>query len=432
MSTLILEPLRWQDEAARITVCQNDSQPEVYFQIVSPKQVEAVCCNRPVEELPRILPMLAPAHHLAGALALDRLFNVEPPPLAQNMRTALLQTQFYTAHLRRLFFLLANQDNPFSDFHPIVRDVHQPLGSLHLHKEIMHHLALAQEAETILGGRQDHSLTAVAGGVSRFLKDGMYERLTEIADTCLEFACKLAPTLRDKILSAEKGKSDLFSIEIPSLSALAMTDDNTVELTDREGKSIDSFAVQEIAEKIEQQKEEWTYKPFAHMKNKEWQHLEQSDGLFFVGPLARFNRNQAAATPLAEEERQRLIDSVGSPPQYNLAAAIWTLQVELIQAAETLQTLSKVEKLAGPSIRTVPTEMNSDTWSVLDAPQGLIWHHYQVDTDGIVQEINILDATIANNALKCLLAKQLVTEGLAQKQGPEVIKDRVAIGMLPF
>jgi F420-non-reducing hydrogenase large subunit len=432
MSTLILEPLRWQDEAARITVCQNDSQPEVYFQIVSPKPVEALCCNRPVEELPRILPMLAPAHHLAGALALDRLFNVEPPPLAQNMRTALLQTQFYTAHLRRLFFLLANQDNPFTDFYLIARDVHQPLESLHLHKEIMHHLALAQEAETILGGRQDHPLTAVAGGVSRFLKDGMYERLAEIADACLKFACKLAPKLRGEIFSAEKGKSDLFNIEIPPLSALAMADDNTVELTDREGKSIDSFAVQEIAEKIVQQKEEWTYKSFAHMKDKEWQNLEQPEGLFFVGPLARFNRNQTATTPLAEEERQRLIDSVGPPPQYNLTTAVWVLLVELIQAAETLQTLSKVEKLAGPSIRTVPTKMDAHTWSALETPQGLIWHQYQVDSEGIVQEINILDTTIANNALKCLLAKQLVTEGLAQKQGPEVIKNRVAVGLLPF
>ena len=69
MATITLEPLRWQDEPARITIHQNGSQPEVYFQILSPKPVEALCCKRPVEELPRILPMLAPAHHLAGALA---------------------------------------------------------------------------------------------------------------------------------------------------------------------------------------------------------------------------------------------------------------------------------------------------------------------------------------------------------------------------
>jgi len=432
MPTITLEPLQWQDEPARVTVCQNGSQPEVYFQIISPKPVEAMCCNRPVEELPRILPILSPAHHLAGAMALDRLFNVDPPQLAQNMRAALLQAQFYTAHLRRLFFLLTNWNDPFSAFHTTDGSVHQPIKPPHRLEEMMHHLALAQEAEAILGGRHDHPLTAVAGGGSRFLKDGLYERLTQITDACLEFACKLAVTLRREILTVEEGESDLFNIGIPPLAAMSLKNGNTVELTDWKGKSIDRFAAEEIAEKIGQQKEAWTYKPFAYMKNKGWQHLERSEGLFFVGPLARFNSNQTAATPLAEEERQRLINSVGIPPQYNLRAAVWVLLIELIQAAEKLQRLSKKEKLTGPSIRTVPTQMNDRTWSVLEAPQGLIWHSYQVDAVGIVQKVNLLDATVANNALKCLLAKQLVAQGLAQRQGLEVFKERVAVGLLPF
>lgn len=432
MATITLEPLRWQDEPARVTVCQNGSQPQVYFQIVSPKPVETVCCNRPVEELPRILPMLTPAHHLAGALALDRLFNVDPPPLAQNMRAALLQAQFYTAHLRRLFFLLTNWNHPFSDFHSSGRGVHTPLKPPRRLEEVMHHLALAQEAETILGGRHDHPLTAVAGGVSHFLKEDLYQRLAQIADACLEFACKLAASLRRELLTAEGGPSDLTNIRIPPLAALSATDGDTVELTDHEGESIDRFSAQEIAQKIAQHKEAWTHKPFAHLHNKGWQHLEGSEGLFFVGPLARFNGNQNAATPLAEEERQRLVDSLGPPPQYKLVAAVWVLLVELIQAAETLQTLSTVEKLGGPSLRTIPKKMNASTWSALEAPEGLIWHHYRVDEAGIVQEATILDAAIANNALKCLLTKQLVTAGLAQKEDPEVIKARVALGLLPF
>lgn len=432
MATITLEPLRWQDEPARVTVHQNGSQPEVYFQMLSPKPVVAMCCKRPVEELPRILPMFTPAHHLAGALALDRLFNVDPPPMAENMRAALLQAQFYTAHLRRLFFLLTNWNSPFSDFHATGRGVHQPLKPTCRFEELMHHLALAQEAETILGGRHDQPLTAVAGGVSRFLKDDFFERLAEIADACLEFACKLAASLRSEILTGDRGASDLLDISIPALASMSVTEGNAVELIDPEGKSIDHFGAEEIAEKIGQAKEAWTYRPFAHLKNTGWQHLEPSEGLFFVGPLARFNGNQTAATPLAEEERQRLIAAVGPPPQYKWAAAIWVLLIELIGAAESLQSLSEKEKLSGPSIRTIPTEMNASTWSVLEAPQGLIWHSYRVDKAGIVKEINILDATIANNALKCLLTKQLVVEGLAQEKGPKEIKEMVSIGLLPF
>ncbi|MEJ2641027.1 MAG: hypothetical protein P8010_15770 [Desulfosarcinaceae bacterium] len=432
MSTITIEPLRWQDEPARITVCQNGSQPEVYFQIISPKPVTALCCDRPVEELPRILPMLAPAHHLAGALALDRLFGVEPPPLAQNMRAALLQAQFYSAHLRRLSFLMSNWNRPFCDFHTAGHGVHRSLKPPRRIEKMMHHLALAQEAETILGGRHDHPLTAVAGGVSRFLKDGLYERLAEIAAACLAYACELAARLREEMLTSEKTASDQFNVEIPPLATMSMVEDNALVLTDSEGKPVDRFDAEAIGEKIGQQKEKWTYKPFAHLQSTGWQHLERSEGLFFVGPLARFNNNQTAETPLAEEERQRLIDAVGPPPQYQWTAAVWVLLVELIQAAEKLHSLSDKENLTGPSIRTVPTQMDDHTWSVLEAPQGLIWHAYQVDKDGIVQAINLLDATIANNALKCLLTRQIVADGLAKKQSLEVIKERVSVGLLPF
>jgi NAD-reducing hydrogenase large subunit len=348
------------------------------------------------------------------------------------MRAALLQAQFYTAHLRRLFFLMTSWSHPFSDFHQSRRAAHQPQKSTRALEEMMHHLALAQEAETILGGRHDHPLTAVAGGVSRFLKDDLYERLAEIADACLDFACRLAAKLGVEMLAAEAGNPKLVGIELPPLAAMSVGADNLVELTDPDGKSNERFNAEELAAKIGRQKEKWTYKPFAHLKSEKWQHLEHTKGLFFVGPLARFNSGRTAATPLAEEERQRLIDKVGPPPQYNLVAAVWVLLVEMIQAAETLQSLSEKEKLAGPSIRTVPKEMVDRTWSVLEGPQGLIWHSYQVDESGIVQDIDILDASIANNALKCLVTKQLVCEGLAQNEDPEVIKERVAVGLLPF
>ena len=84
MQTITLEPLRWQEDPSRITVHANNSHLAVYYQVTSHNSVEAICCGRPVEELPRILPILAPAHHLTAALALDRLFQVDPPDLVRN------------------------------------------------------------------------------------------------------------------------------------------------------------------------------------------------------------------------------------------------------------------------------------------------------------------------------------------------------------
>jgi len=92
---ITFDALRWMEEPVRIKIFPDGDHPRGYFQITSPREVEGLCQGRPVEELPRILSILSPAHHLASALALDKLFGVEPPPLAVTMREALLQTLFF-------------------------------------------------------------------------------------------------------------------------------------------------------------------------------------------------------------------------------------------------------------------------------------------------------------------------------------------------
>ncbi|HID29407.1 MAG TPA: Ni/Fe hydrogenase subunit alpha, partial [Desulfobacterales bacterium] len=85
MQTITFEPLRWLEESARVKILPNNEHPRVYFQVMAPRDLAGMCKGRPVEELSRILTIINPAHHLASARALDRLFAVEPPPLARNM-----------------------------------------------------------------------------------------------------------------------------------------------------------------------------------------------------------------------------------------------------------------------------------------------------------------------------------------------------------
>lgn len=432
MQTITLEPLRWQETPCRITVHANNSHPQVYFQVTSPSSAEDICCGRPVEELPRMLPLLASSHHLTAALALDRLFQVDPPELAQNMRAALLQAQYCSAHLRKIFFLLTSRQEPFADFHAVSRGFNLPGISRRLLEKLMHQLALAQEAEDILGGRHDHPLTAVAGGVSRYLKEGHYERLADIAAALLPFTRDLARIMRSQILAEGGLLAPWSDLELPALAGLHLATGGQPTLVDPQGGSTQPFGADQLGDRIALQYEAWTYQPFAYLKEKGWQGLESSAALFYVGPLARFNSAQAAATPLAEEERQRMVACLGAPPVYKLAAAYAAMAVELIQAAEMLQTLGCVEKLAGPSLRTIPKGHGGSTWAALEAPQGLTWHKYQVSEGGIAQAVTVIDARAANNALKCMLARQMVSAALARNNAPATIRANVAVALLPF
>ena len=149
MKETIFDAVRWTERPTRIRIVRNGSRPRLYLQVTTRLGIEQMCKGRPVEELPRILTILSPAHHLASAAALDGIFGVEPPPAAINMREALLKTFFIQNHLRKIYFLLSSRSSPllpqfmtegFPDGMPRSPDILD---------EIMNHVSLIQEAASI-------------------------------------------------------------------------------------------------------------------------------------------------------------------------------------------------------------------------------------------------------------------------------------------
>jgi coenzyme F420-reducing hydrogenase alpha subunit len=430
-----LEPLRWLEEPAKVLVEKNNGAVQAYFQVTVPRDLSAMCQGRAVEELPRILSILSPSHHLVAAQLLDHLGDVTPPDLARNMREALLYCQVFRHHLRKLYFLLSAYGNPLTeppgprgrkDLSPVPRPVLD---------EAMEHLGLIQEAATILGGRSDHPLTAVTGGVSRFLKEGHYPRLAEIASASLAYARRLGDFLHSRVLAEGRIFAELTAI--PSVQLASLTYDPAADLigvVDASGQAQETFSPGEAAEKLAWHKEPWTYQPFLYLKDKGWQDLEASDhaGCFFVGPLARLNRNREIASEQAEAERQRLIEVLGQPPHYGLAAAAWMMLVELLEAGESLVALCTEENLSGPEIRHMPQAMGEVAQAALEAPEGLIFHRVQVDGQARVLNLEVFEAASANNAMRCLLAQAVVAEAAAQGRQLNSAQRSLELGLLPL
>jgi F420-non-reducing hydrogenase large subunit len=436
MQATFFEPLRWQEQSARVAVYNGGEELKVYYQVTAPKDLAAICQGRPVEELPRILSLLGPAHHIASAVALDRLFKVEPPPLAINMRRALLQTLVFSHHVRKLFFFLTSLEDPLADRHSAPRTLGQPRFLRHLFDEVMQCLSLAQEAAAILGGRSEHPLTAVAGGVGRYVKPQSYDRLAEIGDTCATFAVKLAEFFAGTLLGASEAVEGLPEVSLEPMLSLSMTDDADAALVlrDQAGKEIDRFTPDTVFDKVELFHEPWSYEPFACLKGKSRNVFDgnDADAFYFVGPLARLNRGLELSTPRAEEARRRFFESLGPVPHFSIAAAYRTLLVELIQAAEQMTELFDQEKLTGPATRTIPQEIGQQATGAIESPQGLIVHRYRVDERGMVQELDILDTAAQNNALRCRIARRAVEESMNRKRSQEETRKNIEASLLPF
>lgn len=435
MSMTILEPLRWSASPARVAVCTNGSGTEAYYQVISPRDAERLCVGRPVEEVPRILTILSPTHHLVSAMALDRLFNVEPPAPAVHMREALLRAQFFKHHIRTLYLLLSSSENPFREIGRRRTPRKRGLFPPHVLEEIKHHEALAQDAEAILGGRVDHPVSAVAGGVGRFLKEPHYDRLTEISGRCLEFALSTAKLLNEALFRTEGVYDSLFAFALPSMPAMVSSpDDGTIVLREPAGKEIERFSPENVFDKVGLERESWTYEPFAYVKSGGWKSVfsETPGSFFFVGPLARLNAGEVQLSPPAEEERQRMVADLGAGPHFSVGAAYRALVVELIGAAEAMVDLCRKEQLTGPSVRALPSHMEKTAVAALEAPEGLIAHRYEVDDRGLVTEIQVLDTTAENNALRCLLVRKAVEATTAESMNPKDAKSRIEAILLPF
>lgn len=430
---VMLDSLRWRDPPARAAVTVEGGAPRVHLQMTTPRDVASMCVGRPVEELPRILAILSPAHHLCAAKVLDRIFGVEPPPSARNAREALRLALVFRHHARKFHFLASSVENPFAEFWPEGAR-RGPDGLRPLLEDLMRHASGAQEAAAILGGRADHPVTAVAGGVTRALKPEHHARLAEIAVACRSFAERLAAVARERVLSRGELLGDVRTLDPGPLASLALASEpDRAVLRDGQGTEVERFAVGALFEKIALHQESWSHEPFAFLAAKGWKGLgAAADGLFVVGPLARLAGGEPLPTPLAEAERSRLVEALGPFPRLDVAAAWWALLVELLSAAEGLVALCDAEKLTGPALRTIPQGPGREGYAALESPQGLIYHHVRADARGVVEEVRVLDTATANNGLLGIVAQRAVESSLAQKRGWDETKKRMELALLAY
>ncbi|MEM3087941.1 MAG: nickel-dependent hydrogenase large subunit, partial [Candidatus Bathyarchaeia archaeon] len=119
------------------------------------------------------------------------------------------------------------------------------------------------------------------------------------------------------------------------------------------------------------------------------------NGLYRVGPLARFNVAETISTPKAREYWLKLQETFGKPIHhpliYNLARV-----VELIHAVELSKELLLNDKITSGRIRREATPKEGSGVGIVEAPRGTLIHHYVTDKDGIITRANLIVATCQN------------------------------------
>ena len=146
--------------------------------------------------------------------------------------------------------------------------------------------------------------------------------------------------------------------------------------------------------------EPWTYLKFPVLRKIGWKGLVDGpeSGIYKATPLSRLNVSDGMATPLANEEHDRMYKTLGGKPVHQTLATHWARLVELLYAAERWVELADDPEILGPDFRVVPDKTPDEGVGVVEAPRGTLYHHYKTDKNGIVQEANLIVGTTNNNA----------------------------------
>jgi len=419
---IVIQPVTRIEGSAKVTI-QLDDQGNVAdarLQITELRGFERFCVGRPVEEMPRITTRICGvcplSHHMAAAKACDAVFGVEPPPAGRKLRDLANSIAFMEEHILHFFFL-AGPDfvmGPDADYS--VRNVIGIVGKLpELGRKVVRMRHMGAKMVEIVAGKAIHPVAAVPGGFSKPLTEDERQKLLEMANEELEFAK----------FSIDYAKKNIFPNYLDVVKTLGVITTGFLGTVDADGAlnlydgklrmmtpdgQYEEFASADYLDYITEHVEPWSFAKFPY--NKKWgqfcMDIDHPVGIYRVNTLARLNVCDKIATPLAQKELEEFRSNFGRPAQQTLLYH-WARLIELLYNAEHVVELLNDPEITSTETRVPVTPQAARGIGCVEAPRGTLFHDYTTDEKGLLTDVNLIVATVQNNAPMNMSIKQAAT-----------------------
>jgi NAD-reducing hydrogenase large subunit len=465
--TITIDPLTRIEGHARITL-QLDGDGhlvEARFHVLEFRGFETFCQGRPFTEMAaitaRICGICPVSHMLTAARTGDKLLAVAIPAAAVKLRRLLNLAQISQSHALS-FFHLSSPDLLLGwSCDPARRNL---FGLIAAEPELARAgIRLRQFGQQIierLAGRRIHGAWAVPGGVRSPLslvdRDAILAGLPEARATA-RLALERFKGLLDGPLRAEAQSFGHFpslflalvgpggrwehldggapgpgAVAGPAAHEAPLPPGGGLRFRAADGSVLaDGLREDDYASFMAEAVEPWSYLKFPYYRP-----LGNPGGLYRVGPLARLNVCDAIGTPWADGEllelRQRWGSVVLSSFAYHLARL-----VEIVACLEAIEDLLHDPQLLDPHVRARAGLNRLEAVGVGEAPRGTLFHHYQVDEQGLIRRLNLIIATgqnnLAMNRTVLQIARAWIPDPLpAGAEIPEELLNRVEAGIRCF
>lgn len=439
MERIVIDPVTRIEGHAKISIFLDDSGlvHDARFHVTEFRGFERFCQGRPFWEMAglsaRICGICPVSHLLASSRAGDAILAVRIPSAAAKLRRLMNLGQIIQSHALSFFHLSAPDlilgwDCPVEKrnvFGLIAADRDLARAGIRLRQ-------FGQEVIEALGGRKIHPAWTVPGGVREPLTAEARDRLRAWIPEALTTVA--AALVRFKgFLDSHKEEFDTFG-NFRSLFMGLVQPDGTWDHYDGHLRFVDSSGVivaelsdparypEVIGESVEDD---------SYLKSPYFKPLGFPEGVYRVGPLARLNVCTRMGTPKADAElvefRQRGGGVVVSSLMYHHARL-----VEILAAVERLEVLLDDEELLSTRLRAHGGINSLEGVGVSEAPRGTLFHHYQVDENGLLKKINLIIATGQNNLAMNRTITQIAKHYVKGRTIPEPMLNRIEAGIRAF
>jgi len=347
---------------------------------------------------------------MASGKAIDAVYGVEPPSAAKKLRELHYCAHMVHSHIAHFYALAAPDFVVGPTAPPEKRNI---LGLIEVvGKEaglkVIRARSAAQRVQEIIGGRATHPVCNLPGGVSKQISQEERDEIANISQNLVEFSL-WSLDLFDKVVLQNKEYlnmvlSDAYTTPTKYMGLVDEQNrlnfyDGDIRVVDEQGNEVVKFKPHEYKDHIAEHVESWTYLKFPYLKKFGWKGLEArpDNGIYRVNTIARLNVSDSLATPKAQEHFERFYETLPRPCHHTLAMH-WARLIEMLYASERMVELVNDPEITSDKIRNIPTEKPSEGVGVVEAPRGTLYHHYITDENGIVQDVNLIVATVNNKA----------------------------------
>lgn len=422
MTKVTVDPITRLEGHGRIEIFLNSDGDvdRAYFVVPELRGFEKFAVGRRAEDMPqitsRICGVCPTAHHMASTKALDDLFQVEPPPAARKIREMVYNIFMLEDHALHFYFLggpdfIVGPRAPRAE-----RNILGVIGKVgtEIASQI---IAMRKELRALiayLGGKPVHPVLGLPGGVAKGVQEEDRERFVGAAERGLHFALFTLKAFHDLVLANSEYRdlilSDAYTHRTYYMGLVDSKNrenfyDGVLRVVAPDGREFARFMAQDYVNHLAEHVEPWTYVKFMFLRAVGWSGFEEGSGsgVYSVAPLARLNVAESMATPRAQEAYQEYMETLGGRPVHHTLANHWARVVEMVYAAERFLELATDPEITSPEIRRLPTATPREGVGVVEAPRGVLIHHYQSDERGVLTGANLIVAT-QNNAARIAMS----------------------------